>query len=131
GGAGGLFRGPLAAPAGVAIPAGTVRLPIKEGTMKTNRTLWTIQALLAAIFLFAGSMKLVLPIEAMAGPVALPGPFLRFIGIAEVLGGVGLVLPWLLKIRPILTPTPAAGLVFAMAVAVVARAVGGMVGGAP
>ena len=40
--------------------------------MKRNITLWVIQGLLAALFLFAGSMKLVLPIEAMAGPVSLP-----------------------------------------------------------
>ena len=37
--------------------------------MKRNATLWVIQGLLAALFLFAGSMKLILPIEAMAGPV--------------------------------------------------------------
>jgi len=57
--------------------------------MKRNITLWVIQGLLAALFLFAGSMKLVLPIEAMAGPVSLPGWFLRFIGVAEVAGAIG------------------------------------------
>ena len=79
--------------------------------MRRNVTLWVIQGLLAALFLFAGSMKLILPIEAMAGPVALPGAFLRFIGVVEVLGAVGLVLPWLLRIRPELTPLAGAGLV--------------------
>ena len=98
--------------------------------MKSNRTLWTLQGLLAALFLFAGSMKLVLPIEAMAGPVSLPGPFLRFIGIAEVLGGIGLVLPWLLKIRPVLTPIAAGALVIIMIGAVTVTVAGGSVAGA-
>jgi hypothetical protein len=84
-------------------------------TMKRNVTLWVIQGLLAALFLFAGSMKLILPIEAMAGPVALPGWFLRFIGVAEVAGAIGLILPWLTRIQPRLTPMAAAGLVIIMA----------------
>jgi hypothetical protein len=83
-------------------------------TMRKNVALWIVQGMLALLFLFAGGMKLVLPIEALAGPVALPGPFLRFIGVAEVLGAVGLILPWLLRIRPALTPLAAAGLVIIM-----------------
>jgi uncharacterized membrane protein YphA (DoxX/SURF4 family) len=95
--------------------------------MRSNKLLWTIQALLAAIFLFAGAMKLILPLDAMRGPVALPGPFLRFIGIAEVLGAVGLILPGLLRIRPGLTPLAAAGLVIIMVGATVITAFGGQV----
>ena len=76
--------------------------------------LWIVQGLLAALFLFAGGMKLVLPLEALAGPVPLPGLFLRFIGVAEVLGAIGLILPGLLRIRPGLTPLAAAGLVIIM-----------------
>jgi DoxX-like family len=76
--------------------------------------LWIVQGLLAALFLFAGGMKLVLPVEAMQGPVTLPGAFLRFIGVAEVLGGLGLVLPGLLRIRRGLTPLAALGLVVIM-----------------
>ena len=49
--------------------------------------------LLALTFLFAGGIKLVVPIAAMAKQVALPGSFLRFIGVAEVLGGLGMILP--------------------------------------
>jgi hypothetical protein len=81
--------------------------------------LWIAQVLLAALFLFAGGMKLVMPLEAMAGPVTLPGAFLRFIGVAEVLGGLGLILPSLLRIQPWLTPVAAAGLVIIMAGATV------------
>jgi uncharacterized membrane protein YphA (DoxX/SURF4 family) len=87
--------------------------------------LWTIQVLLALLFLFAGGMKLVLPVEAMAqqaqaqGQMPLPGLFLRFIGVVEVLGGLGLLLPGLLRIRTGLTPLAAAGLVIVMAGATV------------
>ena len=98
--------------------------------MRRNVTLWVIQGLLAALFLFAGSMKLILPIEAMAGPVALPGAFLRFIGVVEVLGAVGLVLPWLLRIRPELTPLASAGLVLIMVGATVITMMGGAAAGA-
>ena len=81
---------------------------------KLTVTLWVIQGLLAALFLFAGGVKLVLPLEALKGPVEFPGLFLRFIGVAEVLGALGLVLPGLLRIRTELTPLAAAGLVIIM-----------------
>ena len=64
-------------------------------------------------------MKLVLPIEQMQDPVALPGLFLRFIGVCELLGAIGLILPSLLRIRPGLTPVAAAGLIVIMIGAVV------------
>ena len=51
--------------------------------------LWTVQIVLALLFLFAGAMKLVMPIEAMTKEMPLPGLFLRFVGVAEVLGGGG------------------------------------------
>jgi uncharacterized membrane protein YphA (DoxX/SURF4 family) len=76
--------------------------------------LWIVQGLLALLFLFAGGMKLVLPIEELTAQMPLPGLFVRFIGVAEVLGGLGLVLPGLLRIRPSLTPLAAAGLVIIM-----------------
>jgi uncharacterized membrane protein YphA (DoxX/SURF4 family) len=76
--------------------------------------LWIVQGLLAALFLFAGVMKLVLPPEELKGPVAFPVLFLRFIGVAELLGGLGLILPGLLRIKPALTPLAAAGLLIIM-----------------
>ncbi len=76
--------------------------------------LWIVQGLLAALFLFAGVMKLVLPLDKLVGPVAVPGLFLRFIGVAETLGALGLILPGLLRLRPGLTPLAAAGLVIIM-----------------
>lgn len=85
-----------------------------------NRALWIIQALLAGLFLFAGGMKLVLPIEDMTKQIPIPGLFLRFIAVCEVLGAIGLILPGLLRIRPGLTPLAAVGLVIIMIGATVA-----------
>jgi uncharacterized membrane protein YphA (DoxX/SURF4 family) len=79
-----------------------------------STALWVVQALLALLFLFAGAMKFIMPIEEMTKQVPLPGLFLHFIGVAEVLGAFGLILPWLLRIRPALTPLAAAGLVIIM-----------------
>ena len=76
--------------------------------------LWTVQVLLAALFLFAGGMKLILPIAEMTKQMAMPGWFLRFIGVAEILGAIGLILPGLLRIRPSLTPLAAMGLTIIM-----------------
>ena len=81
-----------------------------------NIALWIVQGLLAALFLFAGGVKLVMPIEEMMKQMPLPLPdwFVQFTGIVEVLGAVGLILPWLLRIRPGLTPLAALGLVMVM-----------------
>ncbi len=95
--------------------------------MRKTAVLWTVQGLLAALFMFAGVMKLVLPLDQLAGPVALPGLFLRFIGVAEVLGAVGLILPGVLRIRMDLTPLAAAGLVVIMIGATVITAMGGTI----
>jgi hypothetical protein len=90
-----------------------------------NTALWIIQTLLAALFVFAGGMKLVLPLDQLTGPVALPGWFVRFIGVAELLGGLGLVLPGLMRMRPGLTPLAAVGLVIIMIGATVITLMGG------
>jgi len=80
-----------------------------------NIVLWIVQALLAALFLFAGSMKFMMPIEEMTKQMpGMPGWFLHFIGAAEILGGLGLVLPGLLRIKTGLTPLAAAGLAVIM-----------------
>src|SRR6266566_4303840 len=84
-----------------------------------NVVLWIIQVLLALLFLFAGATKLVLSLEvlkSMGSPnqIMLPGLLLRLIGVCEVLGALGLILPGLLRIRPGLTPLAAAGLAIIM-----------------
>jgi uncharacterized membrane protein YphA (DoxX/SURF4 family) len=89
-----------------------------------NIVLWIIQILLALLFLFAGGTKLVLSAEqmqSMASPnqINLPILFIRFIGVVEVLGALGLVLPGLLRIKKGLTPLAAIGLTIVMLGAVI------------
>jgi uncharacterized membrane protein YphA (DoxX/SURF4 family) len=84
-----------------------------------NVVLWILQVLLAAEFLFSGGMKFVTPIEEMTKQMPLPGWFLYFIGAAEVLGGLGLILPGLFGRNTFLTPLAAAGLVVIMIGAIV------------
>lgn len=95
-----------------------------------NRALWIIQIVLALLFLFAGIMKLVMPIDTLTAQTGFSGPFMRFIGVAETAGGLGLVLPGLTGIRPALTPLAAGGLVIVMLGATaVSFATGGVLGG--
>ena len=79
-----------------------------------NLVLWIVQVLLSAEFLFSGGMKFVTPIEEMTKQMALPAWFLYFIGGAEVLGGLGLILPGLSGVATGLTPLGAASLVVIM-----------------
>jgi uncharacterized membrane protein YphA (DoxX/SURF4 family) len=94
-----------------------------------NILLWIIQVLLALLFLFAGGTKLVLPVEvlnAMGSPnqVHLPGLLLKLVGLFEVLGALGLILPGLFRTKTGLTPLAAAGLVIIMIGAVVLTIIG-------
>jgi uncharacterized membrane protein YphA (DoxX/SURF4 family) len=97
-----------------------------------NRTfgilLWIVQGLLAALFLFSGAMKLYMPAQTLEQQAHMSGPFLKLIGVFEVLGAAGLILPELLKVRRELTPLAAAGLVIIMIGATVftIRSGGGM-----
>lgn len=77
---------------------------------KSNVPLWIIQVLVALVFLATGGMKLVLSSAALAAQSPVPLPILRILGVLEVLGALGLVLPGLFKIRRGLTPIAAAGL---------------------
>src|SRR5262245_58207555 len=75
-----------------------------------NGVLWAIQGLLAVLFVFAGASKLVLPADDLVGDTGLPVLFLRFIGVCEAAGGLGLVLPGIVRRQAYLTPLAAAGL---------------------
>lgn len=80
-----------------------------------NRALWTAQVLVALLFLFAGSMKFIMPAEKMQqGPIVFPLAFMYFIGLCECLGALGLVLPGLTRVHTELTPLAAAGLTVIM-----------------
>ena len=94
-----------------------------------NIALWIVQILLALLFIFlAGIPKVLTPYEEMAKqmPVAFPHWFILFIGVCEILGGVGLVLPWALKIKPGLTPLAAWLLLVIMIGAIVVTLMGGI-----
>ena len=95
-----------------------------------NILLWIIQILLALEFLLSGAMKFMMSVEEMnqQAPVVLPGVFIHFIGVCEILGGLGLLLPSLLRIKPGLTPLAAAGLAIITAGATVITLMGPMKG---
>lgn len=86
---------------------------------RSNARLWIAQSVLAAIFLFAGGFKLVLPAAALAAQSHMPGAFIKFIGVCETLGALGLILPGLLHIQERFTSLAASGLVVIMIGAVV------------
>jgi uncharacterized membrane protein len=89
-----------------------------------STALWIVQGTLAAIFLVTGTTKLTQPRATMAaGPMSwaqgVSDDQFRAIGLVEVLGALGLVLPAALKIAPILTPIAATGLAVTMVAATV------------
>jgi uncharacterized membrane protein YphA (DoxX/SURF4 family) len=91
---------------------------------RTSRiALWIAQGVLAALFLFAGVFKIATPMADLARVAPLPAGFLKLIGVCEVLGALGLVLPGLFRVRLGLTPLAAAGLVVIMLGAVVVTAI--------
>ncbi len=100
-----------------------------------NVLLWVLQGLVGLLFLFSGGTKLVMSTEAMQkmsppNSIMLPGWFVKFIGVMEILGGLGLILPGLTKIRRNLTPISAIGLLIIMIGAVVITIMGPGVGAA-
>ncbi|MEP7067122.1 MAG: DoxX family protein [Gemmatimonadota bacterium] len=101
--------------------------PRERSSRRTHIAIWTVQLLLACLFLFAGGAKLVMPIAQMTKQFPLPGLFLRFLGVVEIAGALGLVLPSLLRIRPYLTPIAAGGLVIVMSGATAISMAGGSV----
>lgn len=85
-----------------------------------NIALWIVQALLALAFLMSGAMKALQYEKAkasMAWVKDVSRGLVTFIGVAEMLGALGLVLPLLLGLPAILTPLAAVGLVLTMLLA--------------
>ena len=93
--------------------------------------LWIAQVVVAAVFLFAGGFKVVTPTDALAAMSHMNGEFVKFIGICETLGALGLVLPGLFRVRRELTPIAAVGLVIIMIGAVTITAARGELPGVP
>jgi putative oxidoreductase len=86
-----------------------------------NPLLWIPQVVLAVVFLLAGSMKLVRPIDALATSLpfvrSVPPEVVRFIGAAELAGAMGLIVPASTGILPWLSPLAAVGLALVMVLA--------------
>lgn len=82
---------------------------------------WIIQGLLAALFSMAGIMKLTQPKEKLSKMLPWVNYFsagtVRFIGLCELLGAAGLIVPWLTGIVPVLTPVSAVGICLIMVLA--------------
>lgn len=94
-----------------------------------NILLWILQILLALLFLFAGITKLVLPADVLqsagsANAIKFSALFLKFIGVVETLGGLGLILPGIFHRQQHLTPLAAVGLAIVMIGAVVTTIMG-------
>jgi hypothetical protein len=93
--------------------------------------LWVLQGFLALFFALAsGAPKLLIPVEQLPMPIPLPGWFVVLIGLCEVLGALGLILPGVLRTRPGLTPLAAASLVLLTICAAVAQLIGSQPGNA-
>ncbi len=101
--------------------------------MSRNTALWIVQGVLALAFLAAGVPKLVMSAAQMAapGPIQLPVLFIRFIGVCEILGALGMIIPGATGIARWLTPLGAAGLVVIMIGATVVNLVDGPAVAAP
>ncbi|MDA2810618.1 DoxX family protein [Nocardiopsis sp. RSe5-2] len=92
-----------------------------------NIVLWALQGVLAAVFLGAGLTKMAKPKEDLVAPLgawveSFPAPAVKLLGLVEVLGAVGLVVPPLVGIAPVLSPLAAVGIVMIMVGAIVAHA---------
>lgn len=90
-----------------------------SGRTKLSIGLWAAQVVLALVFAMAGSMKLLMPADVLQAQTPLPIELVRFIGVCEVAGALGMILPGLLRIQTGLTPLAAAGMVVLMICATV------------
>lgn len=89
-----------------------------------NTALWIAQGILAAMFAMAGVMKSTQPIDKLIKSglnwtERVSVSTVRIIGLSELLGAIGLILPWALGILPILTPVAAVGLAVIMVLAAI------------
>jgi uncharacterized membrane protein len=96
-----------------------------------NVGLWVLQVLMGLfIMLASGAPKLFVAHELLPMPIPLPSAFLYFIGVCEVLGGLALILPGVLRTRTGLTPLAAACLVLLTICAAIYQQIGGSPGNA-
>ena len=78
---------------------------------KLYYSLWLVQILLAIVFAATGTMKTIMPVASLPESIqGLPLPLVRLIGVCELLGAAGLILPAYVRVKPLLTVIAAAGL---------------------
>ena len=93
-----------------------------------NVVLWILQVLFGLFFVGAsGAPKFFAPQEVLNMPILLPREFLIFVGTCEIAGGLGLILPGLLRIRTGVTPIAAFMLVLLTGCATVYQLLAGQV----
>jgi len=91
-------------------------------TARMNIAVWIVSGMLAAAYLFAGTNKASRPKDKLVDSLPWAEDFgpatIKFIGIMEILGAIGLILPWPTGIAPVLTPLAATGLVILQLLAI-------------
>jgi putative oxidoreductase len=106
--------------------------PAIESPKKLQYGLWTAQVLLAVVFALTGYMKLTISDADLARALPVGGlisiGLIRFIGVAELAGAIGLILPSATRILPVLTPIAAGALALVMALAALLHASRGEIG---
>jgi hypothetical protein len=97
--------------------------------------LWVVQGLLGALFLAVGAMKATQPIavlvDTLGWPAAVPAALVRVIGVAELLGALGLILPAATRVKPMLTPLAGVGLAMVLLLATIFHISHGELGALP
>jgi putative oxidoreductase len=106
--------------------------PAIESPRKLQYGLWTAQVLLAVVFALTGYLKLTISDADLARALPVGGlisiGLIRFIGVAELAGAIGLILPSATRILPVLTPIAAGALALVMALAALLHASRGEIG---
>jgi putative oxidoreductase len=96
---------------------------VKEKSKALNIVLWIAQVLLAVPFILTGLMKATFPVGQIIPfiPWVMDFPlwFVRVVGVCELTAGLGLLIPSIVRIRPVRTPLAASGLVILMLCAIV------------
>ncbi|MGH9324458.1 MAG: DoxX family protein [Vicinamibacteria bacterium] len=97
-------------------PSATESIQARRGL---HIALWVAQGILAAAFAFVGLMKVATPAAELQQqlPPSLPLALVRFIGMAELAGALGVILPAATRIEPYVTPIAAIGLLTVMVLA--------------
>ena len=99
-----------------------MKVSSRRAKRKAKVYLWVVQAVVAGIFIMSGAIKLFMPMELLAPKnpwvTQVPEWLTRLIGFSEIAGGIGLLLPSILRIEPRLSVYAAFSLAFVMLLAI-------------